>query len=119
MKRSLFVSDNLSSVDEKRVLNELKLGYLNLEDEMFEQAKLNFQLVLQIDKKNADAYWGLMLVKFQLTSEELLFSDAATYKSAIYLPEYLKAMEFAQDRQSKIYEGLMQRIYEINQGDNY
>lgn len=119
MKRSLFMSDGLSDFDQRRVLNELKLGYLNLEDEMFEQAKLNFQLVLQIDKKNADAYWGLMLVKFQLKSEELLFTDAVTYKSAIYLPEYEKAMQLAQEKQVKIYEGLMQRIYEINQGDNY
>ncbi len=119
MKRSLFVSQSLSAEDKQRVQNELVLGYLNLEDEMFDLAKLNFDLVLQIDEQNADAYWGLMLAKFQLKSEELLFTEAATYKSLVYLPEYIKAMEYAQDTQKKIYEGLLKRIYEINEGDNY
>lgn len=119
MKRSLYVSENLSEEEKTQVMKELKLGYLNLEDELFEQAKLNFDLVLQIDSSNADAYWGLMLVKFQLRSEELLFSEAMTYKSAIYLPEYQKAMQYAQKKQKEIFESNMKRIYQINAGDNY
>ena len=119
MKRSLFVTETLNEQDKVQTLKDLRLGYLNLEDGMFDQAKLNFQLVLQADSKNADAYWGLMLVKFQLKSEEMLFSDAMTYKSAIYLPEYQKAMEFAQAKQKKIYENIMKRINQINAGDNY
>lgn len=119
MKRSLFVTETLSEQDKTQVLKDLKLGYLNLEDEMFEQAKLNFQLALQLDSTNADAYWGLMLAKFQLNSEEKLFSDAMTYKSAVYLPEYQKAMEYAQTEQKKLFENTMKRINQINAGDNY
>lgn len=119
MMRSFFSSEGLSPEDKKRVENELLLGFLNLEDEMFELANLNFELVLQIDPQNADAYWGLMLAKFQIRSEELLFTNAVTYKSVVYLPEFDKAMQFALPTQKKIYEGLLKRIYEINDGDNY
>lgn len=119
MKRSLFINENLSDEDKVRVSKELKLGYLNLEDEMFEQAKLNFDIVLQIDSACADAYWGLMLCKYQLKSEDLLFTEAKTYESAIYLPEYENAMKFAQENQKKIFERVMQRINEIHAGDNY
>ena len=119
MKRSLFVSENLDEESRSRVLNELKLGYLNLQDEMFKQAKLNFDIALQIDNTCAEAYWGLMLVKFQLKSEELLFTEAVQNKSVIFLPEYAKALEYANETQKKIYENLLERIRDINQGDLY
>lgn len=119
MKRSLYTSETLNEEEKQQVLNELKLGYLNLEDELFEQAKLNFDLVLQIDKTNADAYWGLMLVKFQLKSEELLHLNAMAYKSAVYLPEYQKAMQYALKIQKETFENTMKRINQINAGDNY
>lgn len=119
MKRSLFISEELSANDAKKIEAELRLGYLNLEDQMFDQAKMNFDLALQIDNSCAEAYWGLLLVKFQLDSEEKLFIDAATYKSALYLPEYENALKYASEKQKKIYQGLLERIYKINEGDKY
>lgn len=119
MKRSYQVSIDLPESEVPKTLQELKLGYLNLRDGMFEQAKMSFLLVLQYDSKNADAYWGLMLVKFQLENEDELYHNPVTYKSAIYLPECEKALQFAEDNQKKVYLDLLERIYKINEGDNY
>ena len=119
MKRTYQTSSNLPESEKVKVKNELKLGYLNLADGMFEQAKLNFDLALQYDDKCADAWWGLMLVKFQLKNEDELYSNPMTYKMAIYLPECEKALEVADENQKKIYEGLLERIRTINLGDNY
>lgn len=119
MKRTYQTSADLPESEQVKTLNELKLGYLNLSDGMFEQAKVNFLLALQYDSKCADAYWGLMLVKFQIKNEDELYSNPNTYKSTVYLPEYEKAIEYAEENQRKKYEDLLDRIYKINEGDNY
>ena len=119
MKRNYQVSSGLAEKDATKTLKELKLGYLNLSDGMFEQAKTNFLLTLQYDSKCADAYWGLMLVKFGLKNEDDLFANPVYYKSAIYLPEYEKALEFANETQKATYQSLLERIYKVNEGDNY
>ena len=49
MKRTYQVSSNVA--DKEKALKELNLGYLNLEDQMFEQARLSFEIVLQYDPK--------------------------------------------------------------------
>lgn len=119
MKREYRASQNISPEDKKKILNELKLGYLNLSDGAFEQAKLCFTIALQYDSRCADAYWGLMLVKFQIKNEDILESEPLTYKSATSLPECQKALEFAEEKQLAQFEGLLERIVKINQGDNY
>lgn len=119
MKRVYQTSERLPESEKIKTLNELKLGYLNLKDEMFDQAKINFLLSLQYDSRCADAYWGLMLVKFQIKDEDELASNPILYKSAIYLPECQKALDFANDDQKKIYESLLEHIYKVNEGDNY
>ncbi len=119
MKRQYKTSAELPESEVAKTIRELKLGYLNLSDGMFEQAETNFLLVLQYDSKCADAYWGLMLVKFQLTNEDELYSNPVMYKSAIYLPECDKALTFAEDNQRKQFESILERIYKINEGDNY
>ncbi len=119
MKRTYQTSVDLPESEHKKTLDELKLGYLNLSDGMFEQAKLNFLLALQYDSKCADAYWGLMLCKFQIKNEDELYSDPVTYKSVLYLPECEKALEFAEENQRKQFDGLLERIYQVNEGDNY
>ena len=119
MKRTYQTSKDLPESEVVKVLKELKPGYLNLSDGMFEQAKMNFLIALQFDSKCSDAYWGLMLVKFQITNEDELFANPVTYKSAIYLPECENALQLADETQKKIYDGLLERIYKINEGDNY
>ena len=47
MKRSYQTSPDLNPEDKTKTMKELNLGYLNLSDEMFEQAKTNFLLALQ------------------------------------------------------------------------
>lgn len=119
MKRRYQTSPDLNPEDKTKTMKELNLGYLNLSDEMFEQAKTNFLLALQYDSKCADAYWGLMLVKFQLGNEDELYSNPVKYKSAIFLPECQSALQFADDNQRAKYEDLLERIDKINSGENY
>lgn len=119
MKRTYQVSSDVPENERPKALKELKLGYLNLSDEMFEQAEMNFLLALQFDKKCADAYWGQMLAKFQIANEDDLYTNPVTYKSAIYLPECQNALQFADENQKKIFDSLLESIYKINEGDNY
>lgn len=119
MIRTLKVSNGLSSEIKEKALKELRLGYLNLSDECFEQAKLNFLLTLQYDSKCADAYWGLMLAKFQISSEDELHSNPVKYKSAIYLPECKQALDNADEDLKNNYINLLERIVRINEGENY
>jgi len=119
MKRTYQVSNDLREDVKERALKELKLGYLNLSEKMFDQAKINFLLTLQYDSKCADAYWGLMLEKFQLGNEDELYSNPVKYKEAIYLPECEQALQFAEKNQLKRFKNLLERIYAVNEGDNY
>ncbi len=119
MKRTYQISSNLDKQISEKAQRELNLGYLNLSDECFEQAKMNFLLTLQYDNKCADAYWGLMLVKFSLSNEDELFSNPIKYKSAIHLPECEQALNNADEGLKNKYMSLLERIYKINEGDNY
>lgn len=119
MKRNFVVSSGLPESEKEKTLKELKLGFLNLSDGMFDQAKENFLLVLQYDYQCPDAYWGLMLAKFQLKSEDELYLNPVTNKNAIYLNECEKALQFADDKLKIIYNDLLERIYAINEGENY
>ncbi len=119
MKRTYHASANATAEMAEKIEKELKLGYINLEDGCFEQAKLNFLLVLEWDKDCADAYWGLMLEKFQLKDEDELFTNPAAYKSAIYLPECEKALALADKSTLKQYKWMLDKIYQINEGDKY
>ena len=119
MKRSYQCSQNLNESEKKDVENELNLGYLNLQDGMFEQAKQNFQLALSIDRKCADAFWGLMLEKYKIKNEDDLLSYPTKYKEAINSKECLKACQSANDEQKEIYKNLLERIAKIEEGENY
>ena len=113
------VSEDLDEVEKKKALKELKLGYMNLSEELFDQAKMDFVLALQYDSKCADAYWGLMLEKCQIRSENDLFINPVKYKEVVFLNEYQNAMKFASEFQKKYYAELLERIYAINEGENY
>lgn len=119
MRRSCFVSQGLSEEAQHKCLKELQLGFLNLEDEMFEQADLNFSVALKYDKNCAEAYWGKTLTKFQIKSEDLLYIEPVKYQSVLLLPECQKALELANESQKKIYQNILEKIYLINQGENY
>ncbi len=95
------------------VLKELRLGYLNLSEGMFEQARLNFLLALQYDSKCADAYWGLMLYKLNIKKESELLQDPMKYKDVMKMQECQNAFTFGDDNQKKIYEGLLEEINKI------
>ncbi|MBP3619656.1 MAG: hypothetical protein J6J24_03245 [Clostridia bacterium] len=113
MKRTLRLSPSCSEEIESSLLKELMLGYYNLEDQMFDQAMMNFKVVIKFDSQCADAYWGLMLAKCQIASEESLFTQAQSYKHIVQLPEFENALKFAQGNQRKQYEGLIAPIRKL------
>lgn len=119
MKRKYFASENLPDETKSCAEKELELGYLNLDDECFEQAEINFKYVLALDEKCAEAWWGLMLAKFQISNEDQLYAEPMKFKSVLLLPECQKALEFANDAQKNIYSDLLERINKINEGENY
>lgn len=106
---SKFVSEEM----QLSVLKELRLGYLNLSEGMFEQARLNFLLALQYDSKCADAYWGLMLYKLKIKNENQLLDDPLAYKDVMSMTERQNAFTFGDDAQKKIYENLLEEINKI------
>lgn len=118
MKRIYEASDSLSEEDKLKVEKELRLGYLNLGELFFDQAKLNFTLALEYDNTCADAYWGLMLCKYQAKSEDLLFENPVVYKDVVMLPEYEKAMMYASEEKRKLFDQILERIYAIVKGEN-
>lgn len=101
------------------VVKELRLGYLNLKEGMFEQARLNFLLALQYDSKCADAYWGLMLYKLKLRDESELLQDPQKYKDALKMSECQNAFMFGSDDQKKIYEDLLDGVNKIVTNINF
>lgn len=119
MKRSYVASEKLSGEEKLKVEKELELGYMNLSELLFDQARINFLLALQYDSSCADAYWGLILVKFQLKSEDELFENPLVYKDVVFLKEYERAMQFANENQKNIYNQILERIYAVNEGDKY
>lgn len=112
-------SKSLSEEDQAKVLKELRLGYLNLSEGMFEQARLNFSLALQYDSKCADAYWGLMLFKLHITDEGQLLKDPVAYKDVMKMQECQNAFTFGDDGQKKIYEDLLEGVNAIVTAGNY
>ena len=119
MKRKHQPSANLSDELFEKVSNELKLGYLNLADEFFVQAQMNFMLALEYDPNCADAFWGLMLVKLEVSNEDDLLGKPVQFKIALQMDECKKALELADKATKKQYESLLDRIIKINEGDNY
>lgn len=119
MKRTYCPSSGLDKEKAEKVRKELSLGFLNLSDGFFEQAKMNFLLALNLDDKCADAYWGLMLEKCQIENEDWLYSSPVKYKAVVMLPEYEKALSLADEDLKNKYLDLLERIYKINEGDNY
>ncbi len=117
MKRELSVDKNCENSES--VLNELKLGYINLEDGLFGLAQTNFDMVILADPTCADAYWGLMLCKYKIRREEALKSNATLYKDIVKLKEYDKAMENADETKKGIFKNLLSEILKLQQGDNY
>ncbi len=117
MKRELSVDKNCENSES--VLNELRLGYINLEDGLFNLAQTNFDMVILADPTCADAYWGLMLCKYKIRREEALKSNATLYKDIVKLKEYDKAMENADETKKGIFKNLLSEILKLQQGDNY
>ncbi len=115
MKRELKVSDDVA----ESVLKELKLGYINLADGLFDLAQTNFDLVILSDPKCADAFWGLMLAKCHIRKEDVLLNNATLYKNIIFLKEYQNALMYADDEQKAIYQNLLSEIAKINAGEEF
>lgn len=119
MRRTLQTSSLCAEENKDAAKKELALGYINLSDEMFDQALLNFHLATKLDPRCADAYWGLMLAKSKVRNEELLYSEPVKFKGVVYLEEYRKAMDFAEENQKKQFENLLTQINQVNSGDEY
>lgn len=119
MKRFYEASSEAQEEVKEKVVKELRLGYMNLEEGMFQQAKINFQLAISYDPKCADAYWGLMLHNLQIKDEDDLMDEPIKFKDSINLPEYQKAMEFADESKKKVYDTLMEGVRAVNAGDEY
>ena len=119
MKRQYQASANVKEEVKDLVEKELKLGYMNLSEELFEQARMNFLLATQLDPTCADAFWGLMLEKENIKSEDDLFENPVKYKEIVYTEYFDKAMLNANETQKACYNQILERIYAINEGDNY
>lgn len=119
MKRTYQTSNKISSEDEIKTTKQLKLGYLNLSENFFEQAEMNFKIALELDGFCADAYWGLMLAKLKVKNEDELYSNPLQNKDATKMMECKKALEFADENTRKIYLQLLEQINKVNQGENY
>ena len=119
MKREFKASQNLSNELRHEVENELKLGYINLEEGMFAQAKENFELVLSLDPVCAEGFWGKMLEKCQIQNENELLDKPTKYKNVIFLPECENALKYATNEQKKIYENLLENVKKINDSENF
>lgn len=119
MSRHYQASKSLSEEDQAKVLKELRLGFLNLSESMFEQARLNFSLALQYDSKCADAYWGLMLYKLRIADEGQLLKAPLKFKDVLKMAECQNAFTFGDDIQKKIYEDLLEGVNAIVTADNY
>ena len=103
----------------EKLLRELKLGYLNLSDGLFDEAQMCFDVALCFDENCAEAFWGKMLAKLQVKEEDFLNSQANDFKLATQLVECEKALKLASEEQKKVYENLLAQINKINQGENY
>lgn len=115
MNREYYASPNVTDeVIRQKVVDELNLGYFNLSDGLFEQAKLNFSLALQFDKRCSEAYWGLALCKLQIRDESVLNEKPSTYKNITGLSEYKKALDYATEKQKKVYKRLTEQIMIIH-----
>lgn len=119
MKRTYETSAGLSKELQERVDKELKLGFLNLSDGFFAQAEMNFKLALEFDKTCPDAFWGICLANLKIKNEEELYSSPVQYKDVLKMEECQKALECANETLKKRYENLLERIYKINEGENY
>lgn len=119
MKRVYESSAGLSQERKEKVDKELFLGFLNLSDGFFAQAEMNFKLALEFDKTCPDAFWGLCLANFRIKNEEELYSNPVQYKNVLKTEECQKALECANETLKKKYENLLERIYKINEGENY
>ena len=117
MTRTLSVS--VSAKDPENALRELKLGYINLEDGLFKNAEVDFDMVLLLDPECADAFWGLMLAKKKIRREEALKTNAVLYKDIVKLKEYDKEMGFAEDTKKEHYKNLLGEIQKLNEDDKY
>ena len=83
MKREYKVSKDCHNPE--GTLKELKLGYINLSDGLFDLAQMNFDMVIHSDPYCADAFWGLILCKYQIRNEDVLLTNATAYKDLVYL----------------------------------
>ena len=119
MKRSYECSTNLDEEKKIMVENELKLGFLNLNEKYFDQAKLCFDIALQYDAQCPDAFWGEMLCKMKLDNEDLLYCNPMGNKTATSLLEWQNPLEYANENLRKKYDDLLERINKINEGDNF
>lgn len=119
MRKTYQVSEGLEEEKKDEALRELQLGYLNLREGFFPQAEMSFQIVLVMDEHCADAWWGLMLCKLQISNEDKLYSNAVEFKTILSMKECENALKEATDTQKKIYDNILENIYRINEGDNY
>lgn len=117
MKREYKVSKDCHNPES--TLKELKLGYINLSDGLFDLAQMNFDMVIHSDPYCADAFWGLILCKYQIRNEDVLLTNATAYKDLVYLKEYENAMLYADENQKANFESLLTEIKKINTGNDY
>lgn len=119
MLRTVYVSQDLPDDVKEKLKKELRLGFLNLSEGEFEAAKQNFQLSLEYDDKCAEAYWGLALGECEIKNESELYSNPNKFKDFLQLKNGQLAVGFASEEQKKFYMGLLEKIFQINEGNYY
>ena len=116
IRSNLYVNPNCKNYED--TFRELKLGYLNVKEEMYDLAQTNFDLVIIADKTCADAFWGLMLCKLQVNDENVFVAEPDKYTSVFRLKEYQNAMKYATKEQKATYTNFIKDIpgYEMTAG---
>lgn len=116
-RTNLYVNPNCKNYED--TLRELKLGYLNIKDGMFDLAQTNFDMVIISDKTCADAFWGLMLCKLQVRDENVFITDAEKYTKIFHLKEYQNAIKYANKEQKATYVNFIKDIPGYEMADDY
>lgn len=73
----------------------------------FDRASEYFDKILDINPRFAKAYWGLIMCRIGATSNEEIVGKAVYIRE---LPEYINAVNFADDDERAVYEAVNEKI---------
>ncbi len=111
-------------VKDENVLNLFNRANHFRRQNEYDKAIEAYDKILESDPENAEAYWGLVLSRYGIeyvkdpkTHERIPTCHRVQITSILADPDYLRALQFAPDRQSRaLYEQEAQKFRRIQQG---